>query len=223
MDRVLKEFGYSRFYDAEVSEVQVPEKIEREKDTVPAKRQRQAERGASPETNDDVIIQGFEPDKSQKALPLYRPLLQNHPELDTTDPMFNEEERGWKTYRSFPHVPLFDESEFCEEEGEEEPTVVPETDPDENGADLSDWSWDDYKPGEDCAANDPGENAGADSGNGAGPAAKNFPKNRVKRKRLILWISLRRFPTLPIKPLLGFFGATTRLPKGFRFAAVLTR
>ena len=31
MDRVLKEFGYSRFYDAEVSEVQVPEKIEREK------------------------------------------------------------------------------------------------------------------------------------------------------------------------------------------------
>ena len=48
------------FYDAEVSEVQVPEKIEREKDTVPANRQRQAERSASPETNDDVIIQGLD-------------------------------------------------------------------------------------------------------------------------------------------------------------------
>ena len=36
--------------------------------------------------------------------------------------MFNEEERGWKTYRNFPHVPLFVESEFCEEEEEEELT-----------------------------------------------------------------------------------------------------
>lgn len=131
-----------------------------------------------------MIIQGFEPDKNQKALPLYRTLLQYHPELDTTDPMFNEEERGWKTYRNFPHVPLFVESEFCEEEEEEEPTVFPETDSEENGADMSDWSWDDYKPGEDSSAGVPGENASTDLGNGTGSAAKNFPKNRVKRKRI---------------------------------------
>lgn len=184
VDRVLKEFGYSRFYDAEVREVQVPEKIEREKDLTPVKRQPQAQKSTSSENKEEVIIQGFEPDKNQKALPLYRTLLQYHPELDTTDPMFNEEERGWKTYRNFPHVPLFVESEFCEEEEEEEPTVFPETDSEENGADMSDWSWDDYKPGEDSSAGVPGENASTDLGNGAGPAAKNFPKNRVKRKKI---------------------------------------
>ena len=175
VDRVLKEFGYSRFYDAEVREVQVPEKIEREKDLTPVKRQPQAQKSTSSENKEEVIIQGFEPDKNQKALPLYRTLLQYHPELDTTDPMFNEEERGWKTYRNFPHVPLFVESEFCEEEEEEEPTVFPETDSEENGADMSDWSWDDYKPGEDSSAGVPGENASTDLGNGTGFLWRYYP------------------------------------------------
>ncbi len=184
MDRVLKKFGYSRFYDAEVREVQVPEKIEREKDLRPVKKEERAEKYTSSENNEDVIIQGFEPDKNQKALPLYRTLLQYHPELDTTDPMFNEEERGWKTYRSFPHIPLFDESEFCEEDGEDEPTVAPEDVLGENGADMSDWSWDDYKPGEKSSVAVAGENDGAGLGTGTGLSDKSFPKSRIKRKRI---------------------------------------
>lgn len=133
IDRILKKFGYARFYDAQAAEVQTREEIAK-----PHGKE-------SPAAEEEVIIQGFQPPASQKALSFNQAHLKDTALSVNTEPLFHEEAAGWKTYRKFPIIPLFDETEFFDEEdlpadgAEASLRFVGESS--DGGIGSSDWSW----------------------------------------------------------------------------------
>lgn len=132
IDRVLKIFGYVRFYDAQVAEVQTREEIAKP-------------HGKESPAAEEVIIQGFQPDTSQKALPFDQTPLKNTSKSGQGEPLFHEEAAGWKTYRKFPIIPFFDETDFLDEEDVPvdgaEASLRSVGESSDDGFGSSDWSW----------------------------------------------------------------------------------